>query len=321
MRRFVYRPVESLSAERSTESTKARIEFEKGYHDGVDSLSIRYHHLLVTIRASCLLLILLVVAGESQSGSVRIEINALNPQLIQSRLESVTGKMPVRRATIESLFRDAGCDGQFLFEKPIPHLKDPNIVCVLPGTGDTRIVVGGHYDFVERGIGAVDDWSGSALLPSLYQSLKTKTRRDTFVFIAFAGEESGLHGSGAYVKQLTADERGRIHAMVNLECLGTSPPKVWATRANQRLLGLYLQLTKSTGVKAEASNVDDVGDDDSHPFLSARIPVITIHSITQETFPILHTPADNLKAIHPDYYYDAYHLVTNYLALLDQTIE
>ncbi len=229
--------------------------------------------------------------------------------------------MPERRATLESLFREAGCDGEFLVEKPIPHRKDPNIVCVLPGTETTRIVVGGHYDLVDVGIGAVDDWSGAVLLPSLYQSLKTKPRRDTFVFVAFAGEEEGLKGSSAYLKQLARDERKLIHAMVNLECLGTSPPKVWASRANRRLLGIFALLAQNTGVRAEASNVDRVGDDDSHPFLSAGIPVITIHSITQETFPILHTGADNLKAIQPDDYYAAYRLTANYLAFLDQTIE
>ena len=222
---------------------------------------------------------------------------------------------------LESLFREVGCDGAYLTEKPIPHLKDPNLVCVLPGTASTMIVVGGHYDLVNRGMGAVDDWSGAVMLPSLYQSLKSKARRDTFVFIAFAGEEGGLLGSHAYVKQLSAEERDLIHAMVNLECLGTSPPKVWASRADKRLLAFYAHLAESIGIKAEASNVERVGDDDSHPFLNARIPVITIHSITQETLPILHSADRDLKAIHADDYYAAYRLTANYLALLDQTVD
>jgi hypothetical protein len=66
--------------------------------------------------------------------------------------------------------------------------------------------------------------------------------------------------------------------------------------------------------------VERIGDDDSHPFLDAKMPVIAIHSITQDTFPILHTPADKQKAIHAEEYYDAYRLSANYLALLDQTV-
>ena len=256
----------------------------------------------------------------AESDAVNIEIYLLSPSVIQSRLESVTQKMIDRRARLESLFREAGCDAEYLTEKSIPHLKDPNLVCVLPGMASTMIVVGAHYDLANLGMGAVDDWSGAVMLPSLYQSLKSKTRKDTFVFIAFAGEESGLRGSHAYVKQLSAEERKLIHGMVNLECLGTSPPKVWASRADSRLLALYAHLAPSIGIKAEASNVDQIGDDDSHSFLEETIPVITIHSITQDTVSILHTPADNLKAIRADDYYDAYRLAANYLALLDQTI-
>lgn len=257
----------------------------------------------------------------AQSDAVTIEIHSLAPSVIQARLELVTPNMIERRARLESLFREVGCDGEYLTEKPVPHLKDPNLVCVLPGTTSTMIVVGGHYDLVSKGMGAVDDWSGAVMLPSLYQSLKSKARRDTFVFIAFAGEEGGLLGSRAYVKQLSAEERKLIHAMINLECMGTSPPKVWASRADKRLLAFYAHLAPGIGIKAEASNVERIGDDDSHPFLDAKIPVITIHSVTQDTFPILHTPADRLKAIHADDYYDAYRLSANYLALLDQTVD
>ena len=60
-----------------------------------------------------------------------------------------------------------------------------------------------------------------------------------------------------------------------------------------------------------------MGDDDSHPFLSAKIPVLTIHSLTQQTFGILHTGRDQLSAIHPDDYYAAYRLAATYLAFLD----
>ncbi len=68
----------------------------------------------------------------AQSDAVKIEIFSLAPSVIQSRLELVTQKMIDRRSTLESLFREAGCDAEYLTEKSIPHLKDPNLVCVLP---------------------------------------------------------------------------------------------------------------------------------------------------------------------------------------------
>jgi len=74
-------------------------------------------------------------------------------------------------------------------------------------------------------------------------------------------------------------------------------------------------------ITLQAVNVEKVGDDDSHPFLSAHIPVITIHSLTQETLPILHSDRDQLNAIHFDDYYTAYKLIAYYLAYLDLKLE
>jgi Iap family predicted aminopeptidase len=68
-------------------------------------------------------------------------------------------------------------------------------------------------------------------------------------------------------------------------------------------------------------NVEKVGNDDSASFLKVKIPVITFHSLTQETWPILHSPRDQLSAIDHDRYYDAYHLVAVYLAYLDATLD
>jgi Zn-dependent M28 family amino/carboxypeptidase len=151
--------------------------------------------------------------------------------------------------------------------------------------------------------------------------LKNRPNRHRFVFIGFAGEEGGLLGSREYVKKLPKEAVGAIQAMVNLECLGTTPPKVWANRADQRLLNAYAAVMHALHQEAVASNVEKVGDDDSHPFLNARVPVITIHSITQETLPVLHSNRDSLQAIHPDDYYAAYRVVALYLAYLDSALD
>ncbi len=68
-------------------------------------------------------------------------------------------------------------------------------------------------------------------------------------------------------------------------------------------------------------DVEKVGDDDSHPFLSAHMPVITLHSITPDTFRILHSAKDQLKAINPEDYYSTYRLASVYLAYLDIKID
>jgi hypothetical protein len=60
-----------------------------------------------------------------------------------------------------------------------------------------------------------------------------------------------------------------------------------------------------------------VGSSDSEEFARRKIPRITIHSVTQQTWPILHSSQDNMKAVHLDDFYDSYRLIEGYLVYLD----
>jgi aminopeptidase-like protein len=251
----------------------------------------------------------------------KIVFDAVGQSTIQQRLQAVPRKLADRVATLESFFHEAGCDGDRFAEQRVPSSNAPNLVCTLPGETDSEIVVGGHLDSIEAGMGAVDDWSGAVLLPSLYQGLKRVPRRHRFVFVGFAAEEQGLVGSFEFVTKLKRDEIHRIHAMINLECLGLGPPEVWVSRANKRLLDAYSVVASILHVEPRGMNVDGVGDDDSHSFLKFGIPVLTIHSLTRETWHILHHPSDKVDAIHPDDYYTAYRMVAAYLAYLDAVLE
>jgi hypothetical protein len=265
----------------------------------------------------------LLLGGCAWAQPARLEFRPLKQPVIQQRLESLSRKVSERRATLESLFHEAGCEGANLSTQKVPGSKEPNLVCTLPGTAEDApvIVVGGHFDLVARGEGAVDDWSGAVLLPSLYECLKGTPRKHAYVFVAFAAEEVGLHGSREYVKQLSPAAQQGVHAMINLECLGLSTPKVWASRADKHLLEGYARVAEALGMQPQASNVDKVGDDDSHPFLNARIPVLTVHSITSQNIGILHSVRDQVSAINPDEYYAAYRLAAAYLTYLDSWVE
>jgi aminopeptidase-like protein len=257
----------------------------------------------------------------AQPDPPKVVFDALKPEIVQQRLEAVPRKLADRKATLESLFQEAGCDGDRFAEQPVAHSKAPNLICTLPGDTDSEIVVGGHLDSIEIGMGAVDDWSGAALLPSLYQSLKSRPRRHRFIFVGFAAEEEGLIGSHAFVRKLERDEIRRIHAMINLECLGVGPPEVWVSRADKRLLDAYAVVASVVHVQMRGMNVDRVGDDDSHPFLNAGVPVLTMHSLTSQTLPIIHHSSDQVSAIRPDDYYTAYRMAAAYLAYLDTALE
>ena len=168
-------------------------------------------------------LALAVVSAAIPSSAQKLEIDLVVENLIRDRLASGEVVHNEREPQIRRLLEDVGC---VVEEQPIDK-KSANVICTLAGETKSTIVIGGHFDFVERGRGMVDDWSGTSMLPSLYQALKGRPRKHTYVFVAFAGEERGLVGSKRFVKNLTTDQKLVIRAFVNLECLGLTPTKIW----------------------------------------------------------------------------------------------
>jgi Zn-dependent M28 family amino/carboxypeptidase len=238
---------------------------------------------------------------------------------IERRLRAFEGTNFERELRLQSLFEEAGCTGDNLTEQRVKHAQAPNVICTLPGSTSSEIVVGAHFDFVDRGKGVVDNWSGCSLLPSLFQSLKETPRRHTFVFIGFTNEEEGLVGSNFYVHELGKEGRHNISAMVNLDSLGLSPTKM--DLADKKLAKALTAVAGNLKLPLSVMNVRNLGRSDSDSFQDRGIPSITIHSVTSDTWPILHTPRDQLSAIRLDDYYDTYLLVRAYLAYLDDVTE
>src|SRR5579864_9129111 len=92
-----------------------------------------------------------------------VQYRTLDRGIIESRLEKYTGNNKQREATLKQMFSDAGCDDQHLSEQPVSGSKQPNLICVLPGSSGKTIIVGAHFDRVSQGDGVVDNWSGASL--------------------------------------------------------------------------------------------------------------------------------------------------------------
>jgi carboxypeptidase Q len=85
-----------------------------------------------------------------------------------------------------------------------------NIVGEIPGSGakaDQLIMIGGHFDSWHTGTGATDNGAGSAVMMEAMRILKAlNLKLDRTVRIAlWSGEEQGLLGSQAYVKEHFGD--------------------------------------------------------------------------------------------------------------------
>jgi Iap family predicted aminopeptidase len=236
---------------------------------------------------------------------------------IEHRLRSFEDTNFKRELKLQSMFEEAGCTGDQLTEQRVKHAQAPNVICTLPGSTDSQIIVGAHFDFVDRGKGVVDNWSGCSLLPSLFQSVQETPRHHTFLFVGFTNEEEGLVGSKFYVHQLSQEARSNIAAMVNLDSLGLSPTKMELDRAGKKLVTALTTVAGKLKLPLSVMNVHPARSD-SDSFQDIKIPAICIHSVTTETWPILHSPRDQYGAIHLDDYYDTYLLVRAYLAYLDE---
>ena len=265
----------------------------------------------------CTLALALALPGQN----IAIHYDTVAADEINRRLANVKNTNTKREQELRALFEEVGCSGDHLAEQAVKHSRDPNVICALPGQTDSRIVVGGHFDFVDRGQGVVDNWSGCSLLPSLYQSLKNFPRRHTFVFVGFTDEEKGLVGSEFYVHQMSKQEVAGISAMVNMDSLGTTPTKLDLTRGDKRPADAFAAVAGSVQLPFSVMNVGRAGRSDSDSFQDRRVPAITIHSMTNDTWPILHSPRDQMSEIHQGDYYDTYRLIAAYLAYLDATLD
>jgi putative aminopeptidase FrvX len=248
-----------------------------------------------------------------------VVFHVLPRDMVEGRLGKYAGDDRKREATLKQLFADAGCDDRHISEQTVKRSKLPNVICVLPGSSDKVIIVGAHFDHVSRGDGVVDNWSGASLLPSLYEAIKVVPRRHTFIFIGFTDEEAGEVGSRFYAQQMSKEEVTATDAMVNLDTLGLAPSKVWASHSDKVLVATLAYIAKQINLPVNAVNVDQVGSSDGEQFAERKIPRITIHSLTQETWNarILHSSKDRLSAMRLEDYYQTYRLLAAYLAFLD----
>lgn len=249
-----------------------------------------------------------------------LSFQAVKREVVEQRLKSFSRDNSQRETILKNMLVEVGCAGH-LTEEPVKYVKQPDLICVLPGQTDQTIVVGAHFDHVSVGDGVVDNWSGASLLPTLYQGLRTQPRRHTFIFIAFTGEEKGELGSQAYVHRMSKEEVARTEAMVNMDTLGLGPTVMWLSHADPQLAEALRAVARSLSLPLGVVNVDGVGSSDSEEFARRKIRRITIHSVTQQTWPILHSPQDNMKAIHLDDYYDSYRLIEGYLVYLDGALQ
>ena len=166
--------------------------------------------------------------------------------------------------------------------------------------------------------GADDNGSGSAGLLEIARAFAEHRSEHDLRFILFGGEEEGLFGSQRYVASLSASEKRRIRAVVNMDMIGTLNTSTrsvlleGAPLSQQVMDGLaaaaatYTQLTVETSLNPFAS--------DHVPFINAGIQAVLTIEGADNTNSNIHSSRDTIDHINYDLALDILRMNVAYIA-------
>jgi len=251
--------------------------------------------------------------------------DAVSQADLVAMLRDAPAENPKRAEKLAELFRSAGLKDIAL--QPIPGCQGrANVVARLPGLPpprpgepggtDRTFIIGAHLDHSSAGAGIIDDWTGVAVMVGLARSLAKSPRRHAWVFAGFDMEEAGRVGSRHFVAAMPAEERRRVRAMVNLECLGVSGMKVWMTGSADALESLARQAAARGSFPLTFRELHGVTAD-SDSFMAAGIPAITLDSLDAADFRLIDSPLDRFEAVRPERLYEQFKFILKYVQALD----
>jgi Zn-dependent M28 family amino/carboxypeptidase len=177
-------------------------------------------------------------------------------------------------------------------DMPEPGItRSVNVLARAKADGACDLLVGGHHDTVPGSPGAHDNASGSALVIELARAMAADGLDAGLCFATFGGEESGLHGSRAMVREMEA--AGALpRTMVNLDTIGVGN--------GLELVGSPLLTSRAEAITARLNIPAAVATlgfgfgSDHQNFEQAGVEVIFFASNDLGKF---HTPGDTIETI------------------------
>ncbi len=187
-----------------------------------------------------------------------------------------------------------------------------NVLAWLPGQTDEYVVIGAHYDHLGRGNfdslapsqigqihpGADDNASGTAGVLELARLLAPQRGqlKRSILFMDFAGEELGLLGSAAWVKDPTRPLAKAV-AMLNMDMIGRiKDDKVYigGVGTGSSFKTVLEQAQKDAPFKIEYS-AGGYASSDHTSFVTKKIPVLFFFSGLHSDY---HKPSDTADKIN-----------------------
>jgi len=235
---------------------------------------------------------------------------------IERDVDLVTCKSSDRLEAVQKLFRSMGATDADIAVDDSKGTK--NVIVAKKGSSPETIVVGAHYDKVDAGCGAIDNWTGIVAIAHLYGTLRLLDTSKTFKFIAFDKEEKGLVGSHNFVSGIAKADRASVCSMVNIDSFGFTMPWIMENTSDKPLITTAKDLWKK--MKLELTSVQIANADaDSSSFRNAGIPAITFTGLSGDWQHYLHSSNDKLKNIKMDSVFAGYRLLLPFLIEIDKS--
>lgn len=263
-----------------------------------------------------------------------LRVKFATPEELAAGLAAIT--QPKRdagkREALAGQLGEAGCE---LEEQGASKLREPNLVCRVPGKRRATIVVGSSPGF--------DGWPAAALLPALARAVAAAPREHSYEFAAFA-RSVPQHPSGArhFARSLGDDVRAALY--VHIGVAGLAPPIV-GPGASTRQHCVIETVARAIGVRlSSASSWNElelpcssqsglhVGSDfdescgeagyrrllDVSAFADAEIPFIGVYGMRERSpFPQISQNAERFDAAA---YVRSYRLLAAYLVAIDAAL-
>ena len=205
-----------------------------------------------------------------------------------------------------------------------------NVVGFLDNGANQTVVVGAHFDHLGHGIfgsrqpnepgihnGADDNASGVAGMLEIARQLKASSaKNNNYLFIGFSGEELGLYGSKAFVRDPDVD-LADFNYMINLDMVGRlNEEKVLAVNGT----GTSPSWDAVLDAAAERAGLDikkhesGVGASDHTSFYLEEIPVLHMFTGQHEEY---HKASDDSELINYQGIYDVASYVVDIIESVD----
>ncbi len=182
------------------------------------------------------------------------------------------------------------------------RVQVPNVVAEIPGRDPALpiVLLGAHLDSWHPGTGAQDNGTGVAGLLDAARAIKALPQPPlrTIRFVLFGGEEEGLLGSNAYVKQHLAELKNIDADLIS--DTGAQPAEGWYLMGRddeKAALRNVKPMLDSLSAGGTSDNVDFLFDTDHAAFDVHGVPSLVLWTGVDKYFTLHHQASDTFDSI------------------------